>query len=192
MMTRSILTPKRTMNPSVLGSLSEFYRTKSQQRGSILDLPDRGQLELYPAGYTKPSERDNCSRQDIYKELWQAAVVLNTENESYPLGKKGHNIILIPDPSNEHDPNAIHVILQTAEGTPLSHLNGKDLGYVPKKINIQILQNMNMINGGRILKVRSKFHEKYWTAKIVLGYGDMTFSAVSKTTLNRFAAILDE
>ncbi len=177
---------------SVLGNQSSLYLTKSNERGSILDMPSKGLLELWPAGYTHPSNRDNQSRQSVYADLWERAVVDCTENDLYPFGKEGHNIVLEPDPNNEHDGNAIHVVFKAAPGSPLAHLDGRDLGFIPKKINTMILKNMDMINGGRILKVKSNFHKKYYTAKVILGYNDTTFSPLSKSTINRFRAILDE
>lgn len=186
MTTRMTLT-----NQSPLGSASQFYQVKKQSQGSILDIPNKGLLELYPAGYTKMSYRDNISRQDTYKRVYELAVQNTVEDQLFPFGKDDHNIELVPDPESPYDTNAIHVILRTSGG-PLAELNGKDLGFIPRKINQNILQHIELIHGGRIYKVRANFHKKYYTAKVVFGYGANTFGKLSLSSMARFASILEE
>lgn len=185
------MTLTRLANESPLGDASQFYQVKKQSQGAILDIPDKGILELYPAGYTKPSNRDGISRQETYQLIWEAAVQLQSEEELFPFGKDNHNVRLLHDPENPYDKNALHLILEAKDG-PLVALNGRDLGFIPKKINQNVLRGINLIHGGRIFKVRSKFHTKYYSLKVVLGYGANTFSKLSVTSLSRFAAILEE
>lgn len=184
---------KRIEEISILGDVSKYYQTKTQEGGGILDEPHSGKIEMYPAGYTKPSNRDNRPRQSVYQALWETAVSQSKESELYPFGIEGHNVEIIHDPNNPHDKNALHLILRVGENSKLPRtLDGADLGFIPKKINQQILKKVDEIHGGRILKVKANFHGKYWGAKVVLGYGNTTFNALAPTELGRFRGIMDE
>jgi len=183
---------EKTVRTSVLGDASQLYQVKSNAQGAILDQPERGLLELYPAGYTKPSNRDNVSRQEVFKSIYELAVSKGIEENSYPFEQNTHNITLLPDPANPFDKNAIHLILNAPKGSPLNFLNGKDLGFIPKKINTNILRNIELINGGRILRVKCNFHKKYYGAKIIFAYGPNTFEPASTLSLSRFSAILED
>lgn len=185
----------RTRKTSPLGHASQLYRTKRNETGSILDVPEKGLLELYPAGYTKPSNRDSLNRQDVYKQVYESAVMKGVESNLYPFEKDSHNIILLPDPNNPYDTNAIHLILEVKDtSSPLYDLNGRDLGFIPKKINQNILQGMEIINGGRILKVKCNFHKKFYGAKIVFAYGETNWCSRPGGTmsLSRFSDILED
>jgi len=180
---------------SPLGSASQLYRTKKNETGSILDQPERGLLELYPAGYTKPSNRDNCSRQDLYKQLYELAVSLGTEEHLYPFEKDSHNITRLHDPRNIHDMNAIHLILDIASiQSPLLFLSGRDMGFIPRRINANIIIRMKLINGIRILKVKCNFHKKFYGAKVVIAYGNTSFNPRigGSMSLDRFTNILED
>lgn len=183
---------KEMIFKSPLGSQSQFYEVKTKQNGGIQDTPTKGTLEVYPAGYTKFSEKDDEHRQDLYQKLWEESVTSHSEEKLFPFGKKDHWIELVPNPENKFDPNAIHVVFRATPESPLAQLNGRDMGFIPMKISKMLKKNIKLINGGKILKVRSNFHKKYYTAKIVLGYGDTTFSSLDKTTMARFTAILNE
>lgn len=177
---------------SPLGDLSKLYLTKSSSGGGILDVPSRGIIELYPAGYTKPSNRDGCTRQHVHKALWEFAVSKNMEETAFPFGQGSHHITLLHDPDNQFDKNAIHLILNTPVDSILRPLHGKDLGFIPMRINAQLLKNIETIGSGRILKVKSNFHHKYYAAKIVLAYGNTSFDPPSTRSLSRFSAILED
>jgi hypothetical protein len=182
---------------SVLGSQSQLYREKRAETGSILDIPEKGLLELWPAGYTHTSNKGDYHRQDVYKMLWEAAVSHSVEDHLYPFGKDNHKVIVEHDPTNNFDENALQVYLVTTDCTPFvipkpGMPNKLDMGFIPKKINKIVLKNIDMLNSGRILKVRANFHKKYWTAKVVFGYNETTFSPLSVVTMNRFSAILEE
>ncbi len=188
-------TEKTRTTTSPLGSASQLYRTKKNETGSILDMPDKGLLELYPAGYTKPSNREGISRQELYKQLYELAVALGTEDHLFPFKKSSHNIRLLHDPLNPYDINAIHLILEvTDDEDPLKKLKGRDLGFIPKRINQNILRGFKLINGARILKVKCNFHKKFYGAKIILAYGNTHFNTRigGSMSLNRFRDILED
>lgn len=178
----------KTEKPSILGSTSSLYQIKKSENSSILDIPARAEIELYPAGYTHLSNRDDLSRQRTHRDIYEAAVVKGTEDNIAPLGTSNHTLELVHDPHNKFDKSAIHIILRAASG-PLAHLDGRDLGFIPKKINKQILKNIQMCSGGYVQKVRSQVHKKYFSVKVVLQYGEKT---AKRTTLERFSAILED
>lgn len=180
--------PHVESKPSILGSISPMYQIKKSENSAILDIPERSQIELYPAGYTHLSQRDDLPRQDVHRRIYEAAVIKGTEDNLAPLGTNSHWLELVPDPNNRHDRNAIHIILRASSGE-LAHLDGRDLGFVPKKINKQVLENIGMFSGGYVLKVRRAVHKKYFSAKVVLQYGEKT---TKRATLERFSAILED
>lgn len=187
------MTAKTKMMESPLKDASVLYQTKKSERGSILDVPAKGTLELYPAGYVHFSERDQTRRQDLHQAIWERAIsVGSNDGDLYPFNRKTHRIELVPDPSNAYDEHAVHVILRTRSDGVLDGLDGRDLGFIPKKISKYIAQNILMFNGGQILKVRANFHKKYYTTKIILGYGNTTFTNMSRTSINRFKSILEQ
>jgi len=133
---------------------------------------------------------DNKNRQALYREIWQEAVHLGTEEKIFPFGKKNHRIELIPDKENGFDPCAVRIILRTNEGEVLSRFDGRDMGYIPARISKYIKENLEMFTGGVILKVKNLYHKKYYEAKILLSYGDTLM--VNNRSMNRFSAILEE
>lgn len=179
---------------SVLGDLHRLYngtRSKGKSAG-ILDRPEDGLLEFYAAGYTKRSPRDNLNRQVLHQALYEAAVTLGTEEDMFPFDEHDHEVVLIPEPDNNFDQYALQVVLRANTG-PLSNMPGADLGYVPQKISRVLKNNLDMITGGRIYKVRTQWHKKHYTTKIVLAYGDSHFSKTTvDESLNRFADLLVE
>ena len=87
---------------SILGDLHQYYAVKTQEGGGILEDPNTGKLEVYPAGYTKPSNRQQgVQRQVVYQMLYEAAVKLRKEKDLYPFGTEGHNIEIVHDPANQ-------------------------------------------------------------------------------------------
>lgn len=176
---------------SPLGDASSIYQTKKQETGSIFDRPSLGLLELYPAGYTKPSERDGHNRQETHNTLWSLAVHGKVEDNFYPFEKNNHSVILIPDVGNKFDPHAINLILQVTDiNSPLYCLDGKDLGFIPMRISKYISRNKNMIHKGMILKVKSNFHKKFCGTKIMFTYGD-PIQHMKDHTLSRFSMIME-
>jgi hypothetical protein len=176
---------------SPLGARSTFFQVKRSENGNILDQPKKGLLELYPAGYTKLGKKGR-SRQHALKNIFEAAVVLKTEDQLYPFGKEGHIISLEEEPTNSFDPNAIRIILTAERDHSLFPWSGWDLGYVPMKITSLLKPNLAMINGGRILKVRQNVHGKYWQCKVVFGYSDIAFTNLPSRSAARFAAIMGD
>lgn len=176
------------MKKSILNALAPAYKMKTAQNSSILDNPEEGRIELYPAGFTHLSSRDGRSRQKLFQDLWEKALFLGKETLIYPFGKD-HSIALVPDPHNKYDPNAIHLILRAGHKSVLSSWNGLDMGFIPKKINEPILENIEKIHTGYILKVRDGVHHKHHVAKVVLFYGE---KRKSNPGLARFMAILEE
>lgn len=181
----------RKMITSPLGGMSIYFREKTRQTGAILDNVEDSLLELYPAGYTKPSKQDKVSRQKVHELLFKEAQKLSTEGQLFPFDACYHNVILVPEPDNGFDTNAIRIVLQ-AHGGQLAIAHGKDLGYVPKKISRQVAQNIALFTEGRILKVREKFHDKYYTTKVILGYGNHKFVSHAEQSLERFIGLLED
>jgi len=160
------MTQMGTLTKSPLGDLSTHYLEKSSKRGSIQDHPEKEMLELYPAGYTKASSTGN--RQHTYRQLFEIAIILKTEDKDFPFGHESHQITLEHEPNNDHDPNAIRIIIRVEdEDSPLLKLDGCNLGFVPKQISKQVRENLDSFNSGRILRVRSKVFKKYFGAKIM-------------------------
>jgi len=179
--------------PSPLGLSSQTFQEKKNSKGAILDQPDRGTLELYPAGFTKPSLMDGVSRQQVHKAIYEQAQKLGTSEDLYPFGKTGtHSIQLVPLHDNEWDPNATMIQLVADSDSPLAHLNGRDLGFIPLKISSLVKRNISMFTGGAILKTRAEVYKRYWQCKVILSYGEAQFAPLDRTARNRFAAIMGE
>lgn len=179
--------------PSPLGMESHAFREKKKSRGAIHDQPDKGVLELYPAGFTKPSTADGVSRQEVHRLIWEAAVWRGTEDQLYPFGKQGtHSIELVHVLDNQFDPNATMIRLVADPDSPLHSLDGRDLGFIPGRISGPVSKNISMFTGGAILKTRAEVHGRYWQCKVILSYGEALFAPLDRTARNRFAAIMGE
>jgi len=178
---------------SILEHLSPIYQTKTSQGGHILDQPSLGMLEFYPAGYTKP-DANGLQRQLAYEKLYTVAKNWDKEDLLYPFGKEDCQILLIKEPTNKFDPNAIRVVMNIRGklvkkwDPPYTNI---DLGYVPMKISQMVTKNMGMIGKSTILRVSKNIHEKYYSAKIVVKYGPGGIATVDKND-TRFYALLDE
>lgn len=197
MTTQAIKVTDNLEPPSILGNLSRLYRTKTQEGGGILDNPEEGLCEFYCAGYSKPTS-EAINRQEFHKALFAAAVYKNTSTSLFPFKPEDYSISLQPDPANKFDPNmsAIKIIFHPrAEDLKKffsETVSTIDLGFVPQKINVQILKNLSMINGIQVLKTRIGFNEKYCTTKIVLGYGANAMKNKLVPSAQRFLGIMDE
>lgn len=177
---------------SILGSQSYLYSESKEENGLILDNPEAGTLEFYPAGYTKASGRDNCNRQNTHEFIYSIAVGLGTENSLQPFPNDGYEILLLQDTSNPYDSNAIHCILHVIDKKhPLWYRDGRDLGFIPKKINGILLKNMQLINGVRISSVRMNMHDKYYNSRLTIAYGHNSFNGPKDDT-SRFLNMMDE
>lgn len=157
---------------SPLGDLSYLYKTKEASKGSILDNPSDGLLELYPAGGTYRAASGHM-RQEFYRVIHEAAVKLGTEAGNYPFGLHDHEVSLIREPTNQHDQYAVKIVFECdPKLLPYSSLTPFpwDLGYVPRKISEKIFKNRDMITGGKILKTRQNVYKKYYMAKVVFSY----------------------
>lgn len=182
-----------TAKKSPLDSLAPLYLVKQSSTAGIqLDVNEHT-LEFYPRGYTKFSDRDCAPRQHTLKKLWELAVSLRKEAELYPFGAVQHNIRLVPDVANPKDRHALHVVLEAPyKGSRLQHLDGFDLGYVPLRISKPIKRNIDMINGGRILKVRANWHKKFYTVKVMIGYNEKFKTLTDIGDTIRFTDMMDE
>lgn len=169
-----------------------MYLVKSSKHAGIYLNPDECTLELYPKGYTQLSYKDARPRQVTLKKLWEQAVMMGTENQLYPFGTISHTISLVPDPNNSYDKNALQVILHWNPIETFPNLNGKDLGFIPSRISEVVNKNLEMISGGRILKVRANWHKKYYTAKVILGYNGVLEEFSGQGSSVRFLDIMDE
>jgi hypothetical protein len=176
---------------SPLGDASVHYREKKNSNGGIVDNVEMGQLEIYPAGYSQPSRRDGGNRQKAHEKVYERAVQLGTHEELYPLKGECHNVVLVPEPDNPYDANAVRVVLQGTAGTPLEDVGGKELGYIPKRISALISRNIDRISRGKIMKVRSGFHNKYYTTKVAFLYGPREFQSSEEKDLTRFSDLFE-
>lgn len=179
------MTKTKCLSP--LGGLSKHYLEKSVSKKSIIDDPDLGQLKVYPAGYSQPSKIDSINRQITHESLFEIATKLNTEKELFPFIHHEHNILLVSEPDNIYDANAIRIIIVSPKDSILSKLNGKELGYIPKCVSYAISHNIDLISSGSIFKVRTGFYKKYYTTKVVFQYGNKTFSKDVQEDLKRFS-----
>ncbi len=183
----TMISPK---NP--LGSKASLYLTKEPKNGSIHLIPDEETLEFYPTGYTKVGN-DGKARQDVLKEIWNLSVSRRTENMLYPLGNNGYNIRLVHQYDNPKDSDALYVVIESPNiNSQLSHLDGIDIGWCPMRISKEVHKNLGMIRGGRILKIRAEFHKKYYTAKVIFGYGKSGIISTDLGENSRFIDIMDE
>lgn len=177
---------------SPLGDRSQLFSDEASRKKGILDIPNEGLLQIYPRGYTKPSPRDDGhNRQIVHEFLFHHAVVLKTENDIYPFENHAHTLELIRDLKNPKDRFAINIIMHAPHGL-LKDIDGADLGFVPKEISAVICKNIDMITGGKIYKVRSNWHKKYYSAKVVLFYGQTIPECTDLNNLQRFSDLLTE
>lgn len=182
---------------SILGEQkSALYRTSTAEGGGIIDCPEKGTLEFYCAGFTKP-DINSVNRQEYHRKIFLSAARSGRENESFPLPLEDYQIRIIHDHENKFDNAALKILLYPVSENlrkdfPYITPNGIDLGFVPARINTCLLINMDMINDIKILKTRKEFHEKYYTTKIVIAYGHNKLSQKFLSSGNRFLGILDE
>jgi hypothetical protein len=179
------MTTERTIN----GILPKNYWEKKSSQGRILDQPELGLLEFYPAGFTQSNESGE-SRQKGHRILYGAAVSTSKECWLFPFEDDAHKVLLIPEPSNPHDPHAIKVICEGSGGV-LAGLS-LDLGYVPARINKFLHAAEDLINGGRVLKVQAGVHQKYWRAKVILAYNHASFESLLEEEMERFARLVED
>lgn len=187
-------TSQRTDTP--LGGIGKLYLEKKNSQGAIHLKPEEKTLELYPAGYTKNSSRDGNNRQAALKSLYEIAVNMGTQDMLYPFEEVPHNIKLVHQRNNPKDPYAMYVVIDApVPGSMLGHLDGRDLGYVPLKVSEHVHKHGligGLITGGRILKIRANFHSKYYTCKVIFGYGDSPIGCSDFGQTTRFVDLVDE
>jgi len=181
---------KTNQTNSPLGEASEHFQVRGGNGYTgIYDRIKEGLLELYPAGYTQSSARDSCNRQDTYRAIWEQAVQEEREDDQFPFGSKQHKVELVPEPHNQYDKFAVAIILRTEKGSPLEHLDGKDLGYVPKKISKFLSQNTRMITAGKLFKLKKGHHKKYFGIKVIFSYGETDLDPSIRPSMKRFTRL---
>lgn len=183
---------KKQIKENPLGSKACIYLEKKAKNGAIHLKPEKYTLEFYPTGCTKYSPSLNGA-QVALKALWNLAVVLRTEDQLYPFKKIDHNICLVHQRDNPEDKHAMFIVLVASTvGNLMYKLDGLNIGWCPKCISKQIYENLSIIKGGRILKVCSVFHKRYYTAKVVFGYGESELIGIDLGESTRFIDIMDE
>lgn len=176
---------------SPLGELSVSYLKKDSKHAGILLKPDEFTLEFYPKGYTQFSQRQGVKRQENLEKLWQLAVSIKREDTLFPFEGIPHTVELVPEPNNPKDPHALVVQLKAPfTGNKLEFADEFDLGYVPARICKNL--KWKMFTGGRILKLRTNWHKKYYTAKVVLGYNNVFQGMSDYGDTSRFIDIAGE
>lgn len=180
-----------TNNP--LGGKAHLYLEKQPSKGSIHLKPREETLEFYPAGYTKVSPLNGKNRQSTLQSLYEIAVHHKAENILYPFDEFPYTLQLAHQRNNPKDPHAMYVVLRSpVPGSMIGHLDGCDLGYVPMRISEEVHKHMDLFNGGRILKIRANFHKKYYTCKVIFGYGQAFISSGDFGQTTRFIDLADE
>lgn len=176
---------------SPLGAKTRLYLKKESKNGSILLIPEEQTLEFYPVKYTKTGDIP-ISHQHVLQQIWDIAVSKQTENCIYPLDDVRYNIRLVKFNSTK-DPYKMRVVVKSpVPGSILSHLDGLDIGYCPMRISKEVHENLSMFNSGRILKIRAEFHKKYFTAKVIFGYGKSRLINTDLNESNRFFDMAEE
>lgn len=182
-----------TKTKSILGITSKLYLGPYTEDSGIKDNPRLKELEFYPAGFTHISKFNKTpfgQRQSVYSHIWMIAVNLRTENRLYPFKESELSITLKPDPTNVFDKNAIHVMLHANPNGVLQKFKDPiDLGFVPMKISKAMAPNLDMFVKGDILQVKNKVHDKFYTAKIIISYGE---KIGERNDFNRFTTILED
>jgi hypothetical protein len=175
----------RIIETSPLGSLSHDYLTKN--RHGILLRPKDYILELYLRGEKDISPIDKEYRRKLIRYLWEITVTMNKEEQLYPLNTIPHNLKLICDSKNLN----VYVTLNMLPTNKIKIPNEVDLGYIPSVISNVIKNNISTITGGKILKIKTDWHNKNYIIKVVLYYGKTSGTLYKKMNVLRLTNIIN-
>jgi hypothetical protein len=148
------------------------------EKKGIKENLDDNYFEFYVAGYTKQCE--GVETQPNHALLYKGAISYAHMNNIalpmgqpdeylFPFGKKNDvaKVLLIPEPNNPYDPNALKVKVVVnkiwASDIPNQELY---LGYVPKLISRIVSHNLENLADGWIKKVRTVFKGNKYTTKV--------------------------
>jgi len=190
-------------NKGILGPLSWQYQKPD---GYIFDNIESKVLEFYPAGYSQSFLRkmphisdekntfcEQVNRQEFFKKLFDQAEALGREEEKFPFRGFKYKIELEPEPTNRFDRNAVKVVLSAPQGgdkvTSISYWNDYSIGYVPARINTVLLDNIERIEDIVILSVTDSLNDKFYCARIAVGY-DGKLLIESDNLPERFLALI--
>lgn len=149
-------------------------------------------VEFYPAGYSQSFFRplkslagaaEKVNRQEFYKQLYSEAVELGTEEDFYPFSNVEYKIQFVPEPTNKYDAFALIVRISTPED---KYWNDYSIGYVPAKINQTVLANKERISDKKILSVTDCLNDKFYCARIAIGYDGVKLNGIEDKSLERF------
>jgi hypothetical protein len=139
---------------------------------------ERKFFEFYVAGYTKTCK--GALTQPSHATLWSDAFFILGYDPSiihFPFEGTSlkSNVVLIPEPDNQYDPNATIVavdhpldiasFIQDPTSTSVTRLL---LGYVPKAISSIVSQNLYILRPGRIKRTRKIHDGKACSTKVAI------------------------
>jgi hypothetical protein len=174
------------------GLLDNLSWQFQKPNGLIYDNTQAKVLEFWPAGYTQKFIRksltvdgaaEEVNRQEFYKQLYLEAVGLGKELEFFPFEDFEYEIEFVPEPHNRYDPFALRIdfIMPGRDWVAEYHV-----GYVPAKINKNLLANKENISDIQILAVTDSLNDKFYCARIAVGYDGTVLNNVEDKVLKRF------
>jgi hypothetical protein len=179
-------------NSAFLGSLAWQF---TKPEGHIYENLSAKVVEFYPAGYTQKFIRpyknisgaaEEVNRQEFYQQLYEEAADINRESEVFPFENYEYKIDFVREPNNKYDPFALRVSISTPNN---NYWNDYHAGYVPARINQLLLANIERISDIQILSVIDNLNDKFYCARIGLGYDGTVLNTLGKEAINRFKYI---
>lgn len=179
---------------SILDTDSWRYQKASAH---IYDNTHDNTLEFYPAGYTqkfirKVVGKDYCEevrRQEFFKRLYDHAEHIGKADAIFPFKGYEYKIELVPEPDNRYDIYAMKVVFSTPNEN-IKYWNDYSIGYVPAKINQKILINLEMISDIAIHSVSDCLNDRFYCARLAVGYDGKTFPKELHPDMKRFKDLI--
>jgi len=173
----------------ILGSKSWQY---NKPDGLIYDNVEAKVLEFWPAGYTQKFIRkspsiegaaEQVNRQEFYSQLYDEAIVAGRELELFPFQGLEYEIKFVPEPNNRYDPFALKIEFAFPNQNWMSEYH---IGFVPAKINQLLLLNRERVSDKQILMVTNCLNDKFYCARIAIGYDGTVLNNIEDKILKRF------
>lgn len=164
----------------------------AKPEGKIFEDQNAKVVEFWPAGYSQsflspckniPGAAEKINRQEFYAQLYKEAEDLGTESNLFPFANVKYKILFVPEPHNKYDPCALKIEISTPDN---GYWNDYSVGYVPAKINQLVIANKERISDKRILTVTNNLNDKFYCARIALGYDGTILNDIEDKSLERF------